>query len=87
MLIFGFMPLAAIGTSQVLQIVVAASGTLGNLQHGAVDFMSAAWVALFAMAGVVVGAHTAQAASALVQRRMVAGLCIAVGVFMLVRAL
>ena len=81
------MPLAAIGTSQVLQIVVATSGTVGNLQYGSVDFMTAAWVALFALAGVVVGARTAHAVSALVQRRMVAGLCIAVGVFMLVRSL
>jgi uncharacterized membrane protein YfcA len=87
MLIFGFMPFAAIGTSQVLQIVVAASGTVGNLQYGSVDFMAAAWVAVFALAGVAVGVRTAHAASALVQRRMVAGLCVVVGTFMLVRAL
>ena len=87
MLIFGFMPFAAIGTSQVLQIVVATSGTIGNLQYGSVDFMAAAWVAVFALAGVVIGVRTAHAASALVQRRMVAGLCVVVGTFMLVRAL
>ena len=87
MLIFGFMPFAAIGTSQVLQIVVAASGTVGNLQYGSVDFMAAAWVAVFALAGVVIGVRTAHAASALVQRRMVAGLCVVVGTFMLARAL
>ena len=87
MLIFGFMPFAAIGTSQVLQIVVAASGTVGNLQYGSVEFMAAAWVAVFALAGVVIGVRTAHAASALVQRRMVAGLCVVVGTFMLARAL
>ena len=87
MLIAGFVPIAAIGASQVLQIVVAASGTLGNLQYGSVDFLSAAWVALFAMAGVLVGVRTAHAASALAQRRMVAGLCVVVGTFMLARAL
>ena len=87
MLIFGFVPLAAIATSQVLQIVVAASGTLGNLQHGSIDFMAAAWVALFALAGVAVGARTAHAANAMTQRRMIAALSIAVGVFMLVREL
>lgn len=87
MLIFGFVPLAAIATSQVLQIVVAASGTLGNLQHGSVNFMMAAWVALLASAGVAVGARTAQTANTLTQRRMIAGLCIVVGAFMLVRAL
>src|SRR5262249_18458590 len=87
MLIFGFVPLAAIATSQRLQVVVASSGTLGTLQHGSVDFMAAAWVAVFALVGVAVGARTAHAANALTQRRMVAGLCIVVGTFMLVRAL
>jgi len=87
MLIFGFVPLAAIATSQVLQIVVATSGTIGNLQHGSVDFMAAAWVVSFALAGVAVGARTAHAANTLTQRRMIAGLCIVVGGFMLVRAL
>jgi uncharacterized membrane protein YfcA len=87
MLIAGFIPIAAIGTSQVLQIVVAASGTLGNLQHGTVDFMAAAWVALFACGGVVVGARTAHTVNALTQRRMVAALCVVVGTFMLARAL
>ena len=47
----------------------------------------AAWVAVFALAGVAIGVRTAHAASALVQRRMVAGLCAVVGAFMLVRAL
>lgn len=87
MLILGFKPLAAIGTSQVLQIVVATSGTAGNLRYGSVNFMAAAWVVLFALAGVAIGVRTAQSASALVQRRMVAGLCIVVGAFMLVRSL
>ena len=87
MLIFGFLPFAAIGTSQVLQIVVATSGTIGNLQYGSVNFMAAAWVTVFALAGVAIGVRTAHAASALVQRRMVAGLCVVVGTFMLVRAL
>lgn len=87
MLVFGFVPLAAIGTSQVLQIVVATSGTIGNLQYGSVHFMTAAWVSVFALLGVLVGARTAHAVNAITQRRMVAGLCIAVGVFMLARSL
>jgi hypothetical protein len=87
MLIFGFVPLAAIGTSQVLQIVVATSGTIGNLQYGSVDFRTAAWVSLFALLGVLVGARTAHMVNAVTQRRMVAWLCIAVGAFMLARSL
>src|SRR5262245_3823945 len=87
MMALGFVPLAAVGTSQVLQIVVAASGTLGNLQFGSLDFATAAWVSLLSMLGVVIGARTAHAVSAAVLRRMAAGLCVAVGVFMLARSL
>jgi len=85
MIALGFMPLAAIGTSQVLQIVVALSGTLGNLQFGSLDFRAAAWVSAFSLAGVALGAHAAHAVGAAVLRRMAAGLCIAVGLFMLAR--
>jgi len=87
MMALGFVPLAAIGTSQVLQIIVAASGTAGNLQFGSVDFATAAWVSLFSLAGVALGARAAHAVSVAVLRRMAAGLCIAVGVFMLARSL
>ena len=87
MMALGFVPLATIGTSQVLQIVVASSGTLGNLQFGSVDFLTAAWVSLFALLGVMLGARTAHAVSVAVLRRMAAGLCIVVGLFMLARTL
>jgi uncharacterized membrane protein YfcA len=85
MIALGFVPLAAIGTSQVLQIVVALSGTLGNLQFGSVDFRTAAWVAAFSLAGVALGARAAHAVSVAVLRRMAAGLCIVVGLFMMAR--
>jgi len=87
MIALGFVPLAAIGTSQVLQIIVAFSGTLGNLQFGSVDFRTAAWVSVFSLLGVVLGARAAHAVSVAVLRRMAAGLCIAVGLFMLARSL
>jgi uncharacterized protein len=87
MMALGFVPLAAIGTSQVLQIIVAASGTAGNLQFGSVDFATAAWVAAVSMLGVALGARAAHAVSVAVLRRMAAGLCIAVGLFMLGRTL
>lgn len=87
MMALGFVPLAAIGTSQVLQIIVAASGTAGNVQFGSVDFVTAAWVSVFSLSGVALGARAAHAVSVAVLRRMAAGLCIAVGVFMLARSL
>jgi uncharacterized membrane protein YfcA len=87
MMALGFPPLAAIGTSQVLQIIVATSGTVGNLQFGSVDFATAAWVSALSLAGVGLGTRAAHAVPVLVLRRAAAGLCIAVGLFMLVRNL
>ena len=85
MLLLGFVPIAAIGTSQVLQIIAAIAGTAGNLRHGSVDFHTAAWITAFELAGVVVGARVAHAVGVAVLRHMAASLCIAVGLFMLVR--
>ena len=87
MLALRFVPLAAIGTSQVLQIIAAVFGTIGNLQYGSVDFLIATWITLFELAGVILGARAAHAVSVTVLRRMAAGLCVVVGLFMLVRSL
>jgi uncharacterized membrane protein YfcA len=87
MLVLGFAPLAAIGVSQVLQIISAASGTIGNLQFGSIDFVTAAWITVLELAGVVAGTRAAHAVSVTVLRRMAAGLCVAVGLFMLLRSL
>jgi uncharacterized protein len=87
MMALGFVPLGAIGASQVLQIVVAISGTAGNLQYGSIDFATAAWVAPLSLIGVALGTRAAHAVSVTVLRRMAAGLCIVVGLFMLIRSL
>ena len=86
MMALGFVPLASIGASQVLQIVVAVSGTAGNLKYGAVDFATAAWVAPLSLVGVVMGTRAAHAVSVTVLRRMAASLCVVTGVFMFVRS-
>jgi uncharacterized membrane protein YfcA len=87
MMALGFVPLAAIGASQVLQIVVAVSGSIGNLQYGAIDFRTAAWVSPMLLIGVALGVRAAHAVSVTVLRRMAASLCIIVGLFMLFRTL
>lgn len=87
MLVLRFVPLAAIGTGQVLQIIAAVFGTMGNLRYGSVDFFTAAWITLFELAGLVVGTRAAHAVSIVVLRRMAAGLCVVVGLFMLARSL
>jgi hypothetical protein len=87
MVLAGFVPLAAVGTSQVLQIVAAVFGTAGNLAYGAIDFRMAAWITAFELAGVVAGVRLAHAVSVGTLRRLAAVLCIVVGALMLWRNL
>jgi uncharacterized membrane protein YfcA len=87
MVILRFVPLAAVGASQVLQIVAALSGSAASLQDGRIDFGIAAWVIGFELAGLAAGVRLAHSLSANVLRRLAAALCVGVGTFMLVRAL
>jgi hypothetical protein len=87
MVLAGFVPLAAVGTSQVLQIVAAVFGTAGNLAYGTIDFRMAAWITAFELAGVVAGVRLAHAVSVGTLRRLAAVLCIVVGALMLWRNL
>ncbi len=85
MVLFGFAALTAIGTSQVLQIVAAIAGTLGNLRYGAIDFGVAATVTLLEIAGVLLGARIVHAVNANALRKFVALLCVVVGAGLLAR--
>ena len=87
MVIWRYMPLTAVATSQVLQIFAAGSGSLENLRHGFIDWHAAAVIILFELAGVVAGVRLAHAVSALALRRLAGILCIASGAFLVARAL
>jgi uncharacterized membrane protein YfcA len=87
MVLFGFPALVSIGASQVIQIVAAISGTLGNLKYGSIDFEIAATVTLLELAGVVVGVRMAHAVDAAVLHKSVAVLCLVVGIALIVREL
>lgn len=87
MVILRYVPLAAVATSQVLQIIAASSGSLGYLRHGLIDFRVAALVTVFELAGLIVGVRLAHVASALALRRLAGGLCVASGGFLLLRSL
>lgn len=87
MVLFGFPALAAIGTSQVIQIIAAASGTLGNLQFGTINFGIAGVVTVLEIAGVFLGARIVHAVNADSLRKFVAILCIVVGIYLIARAL
>ena len=86
MLALGFLPLAAIGASQVLQIVASVFGTVGNIRYGSVDFRLGGEVMVLELAGMFAGAHAAHLASVTVLRRTAAALCVATGLLMLVQS-
>ena len=87
MVLFGFPALVSIGASQVIQIVAALSGTLGNLRFGSIDFGIAAMVTLLELAGVMVGVRLAHAVDGAVLRKFVAVLCLVVGIALVLREL
>ena len=87
MVILGYVPLTAVATSQVLQIVAAISGSLENVRHGFIDWHTAAIITVFELAGLIVGVRLAHIASALVLRRLAGALCIVAGGVLLARTL
>lgn len=87
MVVLGFPVLASIGAGQVLQIIAAASGTLGNLAFGSIDFALALPVTAAQVAGVGGGAAIAHSVDQVVLRRFVGALCVPVGVLLIAHAL
>ena len=87
MVILGYVPLTAIATSQVLQIIAAVSGSLENLRHGTIDLQIAAIVTVFELAGVLAGVRLAHVASPVVLRRLAGSLCVLTGGLLLMRSL
>jgi uncharacterized membrane protein YfcA len=85
MVVLGFSALTAIATSQVIQIIAAAFGSLGNLTYGSINFPVALWITGFELAGVLIGARVAHAIRTERLRTMIACLCIAVGGAMLLK--
>lgn len=87
MVLFGFPALPTIGVSQVIQILAAASGTLGNLHYGTINFQVAVPVTVMEIVGVAVGVRIVHAVNVQLVRRFVAVLCVVVGAGLLARAL
>jgi uncharacterized membrane protein YfcA len=87
MVILGYVPLTAVATSQVLQIVAAASGSIENLRQGFIDFRIASVVTIFELLGLIAGVRLAHIASALVLRGLAGALCLVTGGLLLARSL
>lgn len=85
MVVTGFAPLLAIGTSQVLQIVSAASGTLANLSVGDIAWPLVALVTAGELAGVFAGVKLAHSVSAITLKRGAGLICLAVGLWLLIQ--
>lgn len=86
MVVLGFAPLTAIATSQVIQIVAAVSGTIGNLAYGSIDFAVAGWVSVLELLGVMIGVRIAHSSNTRQLRTLVAVVCVVVGGVILVRS-
>lgn len=87
MMILRYVPLTAVATSQVLQIVAATSGSIANIRNDFVDFRIALIVTIFELLGVIAGVRLAHVASALVLRRLAGALCVLTGGLLLARTL
>lgn len=85
MLVSGFPPLLAIGTSQVLQIFSAASGTIANLRYGDIQWTLAASITAGELVGVFAGVKFAHAVSANSLKKGTGLLCLCVGIWMWLR--
>ena len=74
--------LTAVGLSQIIQLPIAVLATLGNWLHGQIDVVLAMLIAVGLMVGVSLGARVAHQVPAPILKRVVAGVLIALGIFM-----
>lgn len=87
MMLFGFSPLTAIGASQVVQILAAVSGTIGNLQYGNIDFGLALGLTVSEAIGVHLGVRIAHAMNGQSLRNWVGLFCVLAGAGLMIRSM
>ena len=87
MMVSGFSPLLTIGTSQVLQIVSATSGSIANLRYGDIQWSLVTWITIGELVGVVVGARLAHAMDSRTLKRGAGLICLTVGSWLLIHTL
>ncbi|MDJ0609120.1 MAG: sulfite exporter TauE/SafE family protein [Kiloniellales bacterium] len=77
--------LAAVGLSQVIQVPISASASLGNYLYGSIDLAVALAIAAGLMLGVFAGARLAHLVAPALLQRLVAAVLVAVGLFIALR--
>ena len=83
----GYSVLTAVGVGQVLQAVGALSGSLANLHYASIDYGLAAFIDVFEIAGVLVGAAVIHRVDGALVKRLVGGLCMVAGCGFILRSL
>jgi hypothetical protein len=87
MVLCGYPVLTAIGVGQALQTVGALSGSLANLHYASIDYGLAAFIDVFEIAGVLVGAFLIHRLDGVLVKRLVGGLCMVAGCGFILRSL
>jgi len=87
MVLCGYPVLTAIGVGQALQTVGALSGSLANLHYASIDYGLAAFIDVFEVAGVLVGAFLIHRLDGVLVKRLVGGLCMVAGCGFILRSL
>jgi uncharacterized membrane protein YfcA len=87
MMMLRFPPLAAIGASQAMMLVAAASGSAAHLFTGAIVPGMLALIAFCQLVGVAAGVRLAHTLPTAVLRRLAAWLCVAAGAMMVLRSI
>jgi|GEM_PF-3617628 len=85
MIVMGYTPLCAIATGQIFALGVSCSGTVGNAFYDSVDFPLALLSSIAQTAGIWAGIVLAHAINTNLLKKLVAGLCVFTGVFLLLR--
>ena len=85
LLLFGFLSLAAVGISQVIQIPIAVMATIGFMLFGQIDFLLGVTLGIVQAVGVIIGGTIAHTLPQSRLRQAVAITLIAVGIFMIGR--
>ena len=86
MLALNFNPLATIGIAQVFQVVASGSGSIANILNGAVDFKIVVFIVPFELIGICIGVVIAHKTSVHNLKKVAAGLCILVGIYMTIKS-
>jgi uncharacterized membrane protein YfcA len=86
MLALGFPALATVGVSQVLQVVSAAAGSVGNFALGTIDFSVALLLIPLELVGVMAGVALAHRMDTRGLRILAGLLCLVAGVSVALRA-